>query len=75
VQILSQTGPLATTSANISGKPPLQTIAEIDAAFPDVLTLLPTLAPENSIGVPSTVIKWTGNNWQTLRLGAVKLEF
>lgn len=74
-KILSQTGPLATTSANISGKPPLQTLAEIDAAFPDVLTLLPTLATENSIGVPSTVIKWTGSNWQTLRLGAVKLEF
>lgn len=74
-QILSQTGPLATTSANISGQPPLQTIAEIDTAFPDVLTLFPTLATENSIGVPSTVIKWTGSNWQTLRLGAVKLDF
>ncbi|KJH73394.1 L-threonylcarbamoyladenylate synthase [Aliterella atlantica] len=74
--ILSQTGPLATTSANLSGQPPLQTVAEIESAFPDVLTLLPTeLAIEESIGVPSTVVKWNGGNWQTLRQGAVKLEF
>ena len=42
IAILSQTGPLATTSANRSGEPPLQTIAEIEAQFPDVLTLQPT---------------------------------
>jgi len=34
--ILSQTGPLATTSANLSGQLPLQTMAEITAQFPDV---------------------------------------
>lgn len=38
--ILSRTGPLATTSANLSGQMPLQTTAEIEAQFPDVLTLL-----------------------------------
>ncbi len=32
--ILMQTGPLASTSANFSGQPPLQTIAEIEAQFP-----------------------------------------
>lgn len=75
-RILSQTGPLATTSANLSGQPPLQTIAEIESAFPNVLTLSPTeLEIEDSMGVPSTVIKWNGGNWQTLRQGAVKLEF
>lgn len=74
-QILARTGPLATTSANISGEPPLQTLAEIESIFPDVLISPTELATENSIGVPSTVIKWTGNDWQTLRLGAVKLEF
>lgn len=75
-QILSQTGPLATTSANLSGHAPLLTMAEIESTFADVLTLLPTeLGIESSIGVPSTVIKWVGSNWQTLRQGAVKLEF
>ncbi len=73
--ILSRTGVLATTSANKSGKPPLQTMREIDAEFPDVLTLVPTAVTEDlASAVPSTVIKWIGNNWQILRLGAVKLE-
>lgn len=73
--ILSRTGALATTSANKSGQPPLQTMSEIEAEFPDVLTLLPTEALQQpASAIPSTVIKWIGNNWQILRLGAVKLE-
>lgn len=39
--ILSQTRPLATTSVNRTGQPPLKTIAEINAQFPEILTLLP----------------------------------
>jgi L-threonylcarbamoyladenylate synthase len=39
--ILAQTRPLATTSVNLSGKPPLQTVEEIDAQFPEVLSLAP----------------------------------
>ncbi len=74
--ILAQTGPLATTSANLSGQPPLQTMAEISAQFPDVLTLAATELKDEirGIGVPSTVIKWTGRNWQILRQGAIKVE-
>jgi L-threonylcarbamoyladenylate synthase len=72
--ILSQTGPLATTSANLSGQMPLRTIAEITAQFPDVLTLVETeLAAVNSVGVPSTVAKWTGSDWAILRQGAVNI--
>lgn len=71
--VLSQTGPLATTSANRSGEPPLLSIAEISAAFPDVLTLkadeLESNEPSN--GIPSTVAKWTGEGWQILRQGAI----
>ena len=74
LSILSQTGPLATTSANRSGEPPLETMAEIAAQFPDVLTLLPSeLETTLTAGVPSTVAKWTGNGWEILRQGAVKL--
>jgi L-threonylcarbamoyladenylate synthase len=75
-QILAQTGPLATTSANLSGQPPLSTMAEIEAVFPHVLTLAPTelqsINPES--GVPSTVAKWTSKGWQILRQGAINLE-
>ena len=74
--ILSQTGPLATTSANRSGEPALLTMAEIDRAFPDVLTLLEAESSAVGLvsGTPSTVAKWNGNSWEILRPGAVKLE-
>ena len=74
--ILAQTGPMATTSANFSGQPPLQTLAEIAQQFPEVLTLEPEPVKGETagIGVPSTVSKWTGTNWQILRQGTVKLS-
>ncbi|MBW4666662.1 MAG: L-threonylcarbamoyladenylate synthase [Cyanomargarita calcarea GSE-NOS-MK-12-04C] len=76
LQILAQTGPLATTSVNLSGQPALQTMAEIEAQFPDVLTLATTefTFEATGIGVPSTVAKWTGINWHILRQGAVELK-
>ncbi len=68
--ILRQTGALATTSANLSGEPPLLTMAEISANFPQVFALdtelnLPT------VGQPSTVIQWDGSGWKLLRQGAI----
>jgi L-threonylcarbamoyladenylate synthase len=75
-QILAQTGPLATTSANLSGQPPLQTMAEIDAQFPSVLTLSLTEieSTQKESGVPSTVAKWTDSGWKILRQGAIQLS-
>jgi L-threonylcarbamoyladenylate synthase len=74
--ILAQTGPLATTSANFSGQPPLETMAEIAAQFPDALTLATTefIHEASGVGVPSTVAKWTGKDWQILRQGKIQLE-
>lgn len=74
-QILAQTGPLATTSANRSGEPPLQTLTEIHAQFPEVLTLaeVPQTRSKNA-GVPSTVAKWTGSGWDILRQGSITLK-
>ncbi|EKQ69865.1 putative translation factor (SUA5) [Leptolyngbyaceae cyanobacterium JSC-12] len=82
--ILTQTGPLATTSANRSGEPALQTMSEIEAQFPEVLTLAPTelaglqsslsAQSESTSGIPSTVIRWMGNGWKVLRQGAITLE-
>lgn len=37
--ILAHTGPLATTSVNRSGEPPLLSMASINQSFPEVLTL------------------------------------
>jgi L-threonylcarbamoyladenylate synthase len=80
-QVLSATGPLATTSANRSGMPTLLTLAEIEAEFPEVLTLAAdelvsmrtSMEPIGS-GLPSTVAKWTGDTWQILRQGAIALQ-
>ncbi|MFM9266696.1 L-threonylcarbamoyladenylate synthase [Tychonema sp. BBK16] len=74
--ILQQTGPLATTSANLSGQAPLESIAEIQAQFPQVLTLLPSELPTvvTASSLPSTVAKWTGSGWKILRQGTVQLE-
>jgi L-threonylcarbamoyladenylate synthase len=71
--ILAQTGPLATTSANLSGQPPLQRMTEIEVQFPKVMTL-EYQGEIPGVGVPSTVAKWTGINWQILRQGAIKLD-
>lgn len=71
-QILSKTGALATTSANRSGQPALLSMAEIAAEFPEVL-MLESNSDEVASGTPSTVAKWTGEGWQILRQGAVKL--
>ena len=71
--ILNQTGALATTSANLSGQPPLLTMAEISNNFPQVFALNQDLDLNiSNIGQPSTVIQWSSNGWKILRQGAVE---
>lgn len=70
--ILAQTGPMATTSVNLSGQPALENRAEINIHFPEVITLEST--EYKGLGTPSTVAKWTGTNWQILRQGSIKLD-
>lgn len=73
--ILAQTGPLATTSANRSGQPPLETMGAIAAEFPEVFALqLSDLEDHPASGTPSTVAQWTGETWKILRQGAVELR-
>lgn len=71
--ILAETGPLATTSANLSGSPPLETMAAIAAQFPQIATLAVEEATTTASGLPSTVVRWTGRGWKTLRQGAIVL--
>lgn len=71
-QILAQTGALATTSANRLGQPALLSMSEIAAEFPEVL-MLASNSVEVASGTPSTVAKWTGEEWQILRQGAIEL--
>ncbi|MGB5972056.1 MAG: L-threonylcarbamoyladenylate synthase [Nodosilinea sp.] len=84
--LLSHTGPLATTSANRSGQPPIETITAIAATFPQAFTLslaaqaeicralgrevLPDDQPQG-LGLPSTVVRWQDGGWALLRSGSV----
>jgi L-threonylcarbamoyladenylate synthase len=70
--ILTKTGPLATTSANLSGEPPIMSLNAIADVFPSVLTL----NDDSYIGsgMPSTVAKWTGEGWEILRQGSITLS-
>jgi L-threonylcarbamoyladenylate synthase len=69
--VLRATGPLATSSANLSGQSALVTTAEIDQHFPQVAVLdLPNPVYNSS---PSTVIEWQDGHWQLLRAGAIKI--
>ena len=73
LDILQQTGVLATSSANISGQNTITTMSEIALAFPKVLVLnTPTSQPSGS-GLPSTVVSWQNQKWQVLRQGSVKI--
>jgi L-threonylcarbamoyladenylate synthase len=76
LEILKQTGPLATTSLNLSGQPPLENLDEIAQLFPSVLTPAAQwwVLPPHANRMPSTVAEWRGECWSILRQGAVNLE-
>ncbi|MEM1368828.1 MAG: L-threonylcarbamoyladenylate synthase [Cyanobacteria bacterium P01_H01_bin.15] len=68
LQLLAATGPLATTSANLSGGPPLLTASAISNQFPSISVWAETTAKNRT---PSTVIKWLSPGWQILRQGEI----
>jgi L-threonylcarbamoyladenylate synthase len=74
IALLARTGPLATTSANLSGQPPLRSPLQITQTFPNALVLpTETFEAQATSGTPSTVAKWTGSGWEILRQGKIRL--
>ena len=71
--LLMRTGPLATTSANISGKSPVKDALEASIQFPGIPILGPVPWPTSS-GMASTVIEWNDGKWKLLRAGSVVLN-
>lgn len=63
---------LATTSANISGQPPLQSAEEIKKQFPDIIVI--DNAFEKMGGAPSTVAILTDEEIKIVRQGAVEIK-
>ncbi len=76
LDLLAATGPLATTSANRSGQPPLRNLDDVAELFPQVQVLGMGQSGEGDEGrtvapQPSTVVAWKGCDWQVLREGAI----
>ncbi|MDP8956956.1 MAG: L-threonylcarbamoyladenylate synthase [Actinomycetota bacterium] len=72
-QLLERTGPIAATSANLSGQPPVDTGDDLVAAFGDsvaVYLVLPTGASPPH-GQASTVVDLTGEEPRVLREGPI----
>lgn len=63
---------LATTSANISGQPTLQSADEIRKTFPDIIVIDNAFEPMG--GAPSTVVVLDGDSTNVVRTGAVVIE-
>tara|TARA_Y100001968_G_scaffold280672_1_gene277396 strand:- start:228 stop:839 length:612 start_codon:yes stop_codon:yes gene_type:complete len=72
-ELLIKTGPLATTSANISGKTPVKDAIEASIQFPGIPILGPVPWPKSS-GMASTVVEWKEGEWNLLRAGSVILN-
>lgn len=72
LDILKQTGPLATTSVNISGETPLNTFEEIKKHFNNKIDYI---VCENvaSSNVSSTIIDVTTNEIKIIRQGEIKI--
>lgn len=73
VALLSQTGPLMTTSANVPGAPVATNIAEAQAYFSDAVDFY---VDGGEIGEqpPSTIIRVVDDAIEVLRQGAVKFD-
>jgi len=74
--LLARTGPLAATSANLSGQPPLSDPQQLVAAFGEsvaVYLLLGSRASRPS-GLASTVVDLSGERPRLARRGVVTME-
>ena len=72
-EILAQTGPMLTTSANLSGERPLTDPFAIVGTFPQV-SVCQEGEWDNYSGLPSTVAQWTKPGWKILRQGPIFLS-
>jgi L-threonylcarbamoyladenylate synthase len=68
--LLASCGPLAVTSANISGEPSLSTASEVLASLNGRIDLLVDGGPCSG-GIPSTVVDCTEETPRILRDGAI----
>jgi tRNA threonylcarbamoyl adenosine modification protein (Sua5/YciO/YrdC/YwlC family) len=73
LDLLSRTGPLAVSSANLSGHPAATTADEAEAMLGDQVRVILDGGPTAG-GVASTIVDCTGEHGRVLRPGGVPLE-
>lgn len=71
-RILEKTGPLVTSSANLPGEPPANTVAEAQAYFNDKVDFYVD-GGDRSGRPPSTLVRVTGDGLEVIRPGAVAI--
>jgi L-threonylcarbamoyladenylate synthase len=71
--LLDATGPMAVTSANLTGRPPAQTCEEAEAQLGDSVSVYLD-GGRCPGGVASTIVDVTGDRPRLLRLGALPLD-
>lgn len=73
LRLMDETGPLAVTSANISGEPPSKSAQEVMAQLKGRIHLIIDAGPSPG-GVPSTVVDCTSPSLKILRTGPISLD-
>jgi L-threonylcarbamoyladenylate synthase len=73
IELLQATGPMAVSSANISGRPPATTADEAVEQLGDVVAVYLDGGPSGD-PVPSTIVDVTGAVPRLLRVGALSVD-
>jgi len=73
LELLTAIGPMAVSSANVTGHPPATTVAEAQQQLGDAVAVYLDGGPCDS-PVPSTIVDLTGEHPRVLRVGAVLVE-
>lgn len=73
IELLREVGPLAVSSANVSGQPPATTVAQAREQLGDSVAVYLDGGP-CAIGEPSTIVDLTGPGPKVVREGAVTVE-
>ncbi len=71
LELLKRTGPLAVTSANLTGKPAPASFADIDPVFLGKLDSAVLIEGEAGSGKPSTVVEIAAGDLSVLRSGEI----
>ena len=73
IELLREVGPLAVSSANVSGQPPATTVVQAREQLGDSVAVYLD-GGACSIGQPSTIVDLTGPTARVVRAGAIGVE-